>query len=344
MNNKNKFLLQIFEKIGAPLFTSVNEVATRAVMTGQAQNLLTNMEQAGLVAKLLTNITKASSAISEKLDLETQDPDSDDLQVSLAAILSPVISNTYQLTGQVLKDEDIERITSSFETIRTFSNHFSSMPEGTERLENLPAHKAPHDKTQLTLQNIMGIVPLINAVSAFPFGEDPNKLLKKIITRIQSEVDDIKKELISTESPQDNTSHIQIFNTVIMMYSQCHFSEMARIMAMGDKEREENSLSIDTVWIMFDQRMDMLKTLTHSIVGSSDVVQKTTQTDETFPLHPSEIKAQNTPEADETSAIQNNQSSQESQGPMSFFSKKMKMVRQNDKSNCSMLVTSCANI
>ncbi len=326
MNNKNRFLLQLFEKIGLPLFASVNDVSARAIMTGQATNLPTDAEQAEIIAKLLTKITKVSSSVSEKLDLGTNDPDLDDLQVSLAAIVSPVVSNLYQLTGQIPKEDDIEKIVLYFETLSTFSNNFSSLQEGASRLEKLPANTAAQDKTQNSLQNIMSTTPLINAVAAFPFGEAPEKLLKKVIQRIQKNVDDIIKTMPENIS-NDATTYTGIFNTVIMIYSQCHFSEMARIMAMGDKEREANPISVDNVWTLFEQRIDMLKALVGSMIESSNTTEQTNISPSIEITKEPEIQEEpekNSPEKVEIPAPEEAVASQSSENPMSFFSKKKK--------------------
>ncbi|MBL4590101.1 MAG: hypothetical protein JKY11_08500 [Alphaproteobacteria bacterium] len=337
MNNNNKFLLQIFEKIGAPLFTSVNEVAVRTVMGGQATAMPSTADQAETIAKLLTSHTKTSTALSGKLGLESKDPEADDLQVSLAAVLSPVIANMYQIVGQAPKDDDIEKIVSSFETLGSFSNNFSSVHEGAERLETLPVSAQPQDQAQETLQNITSMVPLINSVSAFPFGQAPEKLLRKIIQRIQSEIDAIKKEI-----PEKSYNYTGILNAIVTIYSQCHFSEMARIMAMTDKERETGAITIDGVWTMFDQRMELLKTLARAMTNTPETA--TAQEGTTAPTAPTQPIAQEVPVAapvtapppvappvteqppaqpvTQTPPHAENASPPEGSSPMSFFSAK----------------------
>ena len=336
MNNNNKFLLQIFEKIGTPLFTSVNEVAVRAVMGGQITAMPSTSDQAEIIAKLLTSLTKTSTALSGKLGLESKDPEADDLQVSLAAVLSPVISNMYQIAGQAPQDNDIEKIVASFETLGSFSNNFSSVHEGAERLETLPVSEQPQDKAQETLQNITSMVPLINSVSAFPFGQAPEKLLRKIIQRIQSEIEEIKKEV-----PIDAYNYTGTLNAIVTIYSQCHFSEMARIMAMTDKERETSAITIDGVWTMFDQRIELLKTLARAMTG----IPETTTTAPTTPTAPAQEVPVATPVTapppvappvpptqeqpvaptqppTEVTAPTENASPPEGSSPMSFFSAK----------------------
>ena len=156
----------------------------------------------------------------------------------------------------------------------------------------------------------MSTVPLINAVIAFPFGESADKLLKKIYTTLDSHAQTLSKEL-SLEN--DAT----IFPALVTMYNQCHFTEMARIMAMTDKDRETAKITIDTVWEKFNQQLAMLTTLSHAVAEPSTTDAETAsppqQTQENKPpvQQPAETSVQTPPPAGGENA-----------NPMSFFATK----------------------
>jgi hypothetical protein len=304
MNAKSKFTLQVFEKIGTPLFASVNEVASRNIMTGQAKELPSDIEIAKTVAQLLTSVTQSGSKLSEKIGLTTNDPDSDAIQIALAGILSPIVANLYQVTGQTPKEQDLDRVLASFDTVASFSDNFTSLQDGANQLESLPA-SSPKGATQDSLRYTMAMVPLVNSVAAFSFGEEPDKLLKKVSERVTKEVKEI-----SATVPGDNTDEISILSGIVTIYSQCHFSEMARIMAMTDEQRQTSPVTIDGVWAMVDQRLDMLKALVGGVTNSQQKAVEapaTTAEISSPPVTPATVQAE-TPKSS-------------GGGPMSFFSK-----------------------
>lgn len=305
MNAKSKFTLQVFEKIGTPLFASVNEVASRNIMTGQAKELPSDIEIAKTVAQLLTSVTQSGSKLSEKIGLTTNDPDSDAIQIALAGILSPIVANLYQVTGQTPKEQDLDRVLASFDTVASFSDNFTSLQDGANQLESLPA-SAPKGATQDSLRYTMAMVPLVNSVAAFSFGEEPDKLLKKVSERVTKEVKEI-----SATVPGDNTDEISILSGIVTIYSQCHFSEMARIMAMTDEQRQTSPVTIDGVWAMVDQRLDMLKALVGGITNPQQTTAEAPATTAEIPNPPV------TPTATQAEAPK----SAGGGGPMSFFSK-----------------------
>lgn len=307
MNTKSQFTLQVFEKIGTPLFASVNEVAARGIMTGQVKDMPSDIEIAETVAKLLTSLTQSGTKLSEKIGLTNTDPDSDDLQIAMAGILSPIIANLYQVSGHPPKEPDLDRVLSSFDTVASFSENFTSTKEGAETLNNLSSNTQQNK----TLRYTMAMVPLVNSVAAFSFGEDPDKLLKKISERLTKTAKEIAETI--TEKPVDE---IAILNGLVTIYSQCHFSEMARIMSMTDEQRQGNTVTVDSVWSMVDQRIDMLKILVEAISNPTAIATP----EKTAP------KAEVQPQAPETKTEPKDEPQKANGGigggPMSFFKNK----------------------
>lgn len=306
MNNQSQFTLQIFEKIGSPLFSAVNEVSSRMVMTGQSPAAPTDEEYAETIAKLLTSLTKTSSEAIETLDLDSKDPESDDLHVSMASVLSPVIANLYQIMGLPPTDEDIAKISKALNTLSTFSNNFSVTNEAGEALSNLKTA----DQSNEHLKNLMGCVPLINAVTAFSFGETPEKLIKNLYKRLE---DDAK----ALSDDYQVGTYADVLPCVVTLYSQCHFSEMARIMSMSDKDRETQAIGVETVISKYDAHLDMLKTLASSMMGVPVAQTQSSATETTPP--PAPQKETETPTQAAPPAANETQGSD---NPMSFFSAK----------------------
>ena len=110
MDPRTEYMALILEKLGSPLLAAVHEVGSRAAATGGPAP--TPREDAEKVATLLGLITRAGASLSEKMDLKADENTADGLRVAVTALVSPLIAGTYQMSGRVPNDNDIDRLLS----------------------------------------------------------------------------------------------------------------------------------------------------------------------------------------------------------------------------------------
>ncbi|MGE4313096.1 MAG: hypothetical protein AB7E85_02335, partial [Pseudobdellovibrionaceae bacterium] len=127
---------------------------------------------------------------------------------------------------------------------------------------------APLDDNQIRLQTVNALLPIMNSVIAFPFGETPQKLLRKIADRLIEEARSLAEEVVQTsDAQQKKMAELALLRGIVIIYSQSHFGEMGRIMSLDNQQRESMTLSLDPVWKAFDERLEMLKVLAQVMNG-----------------------------------------------------------------------------
>lgn len=276
MDTKAQTFLKIFEKLGTPLIAAVNEISVReaatAAQNGQAPAADTPKKDAEAMAQLLTVLTRASIEMADKADIQSSDADKDDLRLATASALAPLIASLYQLTGKIPTDQDIARIADVFQAMGSYTDNYISVREAAARLERVEKGLAPLDDNQIRLQTLNALMPVMNSVIAFPFGETPQKLLRKIIDRLLDEARALAEETVQATDPQEKKmAELALLRGIVVIYSQAHFGEMARIMGLDNQQRESMSLSLDPVWKAFDERLEMLKVMAQVLNGDEGV-------------------------------------------------------------------------
>lgn len=260
---KNTDILQIYEKLATPLIAAINEVSARQLMSGAIKDAPSAADDAQKIAGLLTALTKASVGISDKMDFSQKPEEEDDVRLALTTVLSPLIANLYQLSGQTPSDAEFQKIGSVFDTVNAYTDNFMALSKSADRLKTLDGQEVYADEDQVRLLTLSALMPAINAVTAFPFGQNPSKLLKSIGQRLLDEQAGLASKLQIADS-RDEASQalgkVALLRALVMIYSQCHFAEMSRIMGLGEKAREEQ-ISIDPVWKAFEQRVEMVAVL-----------------------------------------------------------------------------------
>ena len=338
MDKKHQTFLQVFEKLGTPLIAAVNEVAAR---TGGAS---TEKEDAEKLAQLLTSVTKASIELSEKTDLTQSDADKDDLRLGLTSVVTPLIASLYQMSGKMPAGADAQRFSEAFQALASYVDNFVSIKDAANRIKQMEDGQFFADENQIRLQTLNTLVPIVNSVVAFPFGEQPGKLIRKVTDRLLSDARDIQGEVLP-DLPKGEKEHAQLslLKGMVIVYAQSHFAEMARIVSSQDQQKREGSgLSMDPVWQAYDARIDMLKVLA---AGLSDqdlgAPQAATAQQQEAPQAPQQEQATPTPQAPAQKAQPEPQPQQQeapaqpaqtdngggnagasSGSPMSFFAKK----------------------
>lgn len=269
MDSKHQTFLRIFEKLGTPLIAAVNEVRTR---TGQPDGDDTG--DAKKLAQLLTVVTKESVDLADKADIVQSDSEKDDLRLSLTTIIAPLVASLYQMTGKIPEDKETAQLSESFGVLSSYIDNFISIKEGAARIGQMEDGQYFVDKNQIKIQTLSVLIPVVNSVIAFPFGEKPSKLIRTVCSRLIEESEKLQEKI----SPTDNEAeakHIQLglLRSLVVIYSQCHFSEMARILNSQGKNRAEANLSIEPVWKAFSERVDMIDAVSSVLSGNEDATE-----------------------------------------------------------------------
>ena len=99
MNQRAAFLLQILERLGAPLVAAVSAVSARADTGGNGGNPAKDAER---VAELLARSVQASVALTESSGLRNG---GDSVRLALAAIAAQLLGDNYRQTGKIIVED-----------------------------------------------------------------------------------------------------------------------------------------------------------------------------------------------------------------------------------------------
>ncbi len=297
MVTNSKFTVQLLEKIGSPLTAAINHVA------GEKEEL--EIEAAKTMAQLLGVATQMSTTLYNSLDIKEEENQFDSTRVALAALVTPLIADFYIQTKQIPAEEDIKRIGQSLEAVISFGENFSPASDHQSRLQTIDHDGVFFDKDQPILVVLQAMVPVINAVEEFSFGQGKKKLVQDITVRLETRAADIAKEV----GASDKLKELIIFKALAALYSSCHREETRR--ASSEDEAKRGELSLEPIWEAFETKVAMIE----AIIG--------TGTEDTNQQQAPKVEAEKvveTPQADDTPPQQSPASGSTS-GPMGFFKK-----------------------
>ncbi|MGQ0527164.1 MAG: hypothetical protein ACT4OY_03920 [Alphaproteobacteria bacterium] len=254
MNAKSQYLIQVLEKIGLPLLSSIVEVSAGAPDNPVA-------EDAQRMAELLARTTQASLEISSVIS-PINATQNDAFRLALAALAAPVIADHYRYDRQVPGDADIKKITAALQTVVTFADNFEAELDNAKALQGL---EGAADSTQTALHQIMAFTPVINEVSSFSFGMNEPKLISDIVLRLVEKSLSMSAQWFSGEDePARKKNALDILKCLARIYASCHMAETARLQTAGASDG-----GLETVWKNFDLRAALLEALASSLLGSS---------------------------------------------------------------------------
>lgn len=275
MTDKTDILLQVMEKIGSPLISSVNDVSARLHTSkgqkagGESDNL---NDEAEKIAGLLNKSVQLALSTSELFEIPEEEEKADSLRLALTAMAGPLLANHYRMTTKIPEDADLKRFKSTFNAVMTFADSFDVAADATARLDQIDKDFYPADKTQIHILYLQAMVPVLNAVASFSFGHQENKLVKEVTDTLLKRTRDIREEIVSDANEKKSAQcDLALLRALSIIYSQCHFSEMARLMSLPADKREKEPGTLDPVWKAFEARASLLKILgQESLVSSSD--------------------------------------------------------------------------
>lgn len=248
MDQRNAFLLQLLQKLGAPLMAAVNSHAQGADDAKAAQ----------IMASLLSESVKIGIALSQSMNLKPSDGDADAIRVSLTTIAAGLVAESYRQTGRIPNDAESQRIQKSLEGVIVFADNFAPAAEHAQRLQTLDGTPPFFDAVQTNIYTSHAFLPALAAIAAFSFGQDPATLIQDVAARLGTKAKDMNVG-------GDAMGEMITLQALAQIYAGAHYAETARLAGAG----EGGSASIDPVWAAFDKQSAMLKVLMESLGGSS---------------------------------------------------------------------------
>ncbi len=253
MDPRTQFLLQLLQKLGAPLMAAVNT---------HSQGDASGEKDAGTLAQLLSESVKISIALSQSMNLKPDDGDADAIRVALAALAGGLIADSYKQNGRVPNENEGRRIAKALESVIVFADNFAPAAEHAQRLKTLEGPAPFFDPVQTDLYAMHALVPAIAAISEFSFGQPEPRLIQDVSDRLDARA----KELLGFLSTGVNAmSELVILQALSQLYADAHRAETKRLKAQdGDAQA-----SIDTVWASFDKQVSMVTVLLGSMGGTA---------------------------------------------------------------------------
>lgn len=328
MDQRSSFLIQTLEKLAAPLVAAISEVTVRQMMTqDQAGNTTSSASlknEAQQLASLLTSTTQLSISLSDLMDLQNMGDKADAVRVGLAGVASPLIANFYRLAGRYPTESEIERLKSAMSTVVTYADNFEAAGEAQARLATFDQDFRPMDQDQQLLQYMFVLLPAVNSILAYPFGQPEKKLVQEVCDRLIKSVKAMQEKLFNTQDDVTKAkSEMALLRIAALIYSQCHFAEMAKLMASEDQNRQGMAPPMDNLWSAFEQRLSMLEVLAETLLpnraaGETSSGSKTVRP-EPRNLPPAQTSKETAPPAPPPVA---EKPATDPANPMSFFAKK----------------------
>ena len=328
MEQRSAFLLQVLEKLAAPLVAAITEVSVRQQMSPDPAQAGSMKPEAEQVAGLLTKSTQMSINLAELVDMKLPENEADSLRLALTSLSSPMIANIYRLAGRSPSEQEIQRVTEALNAVIAYADGFTPAADATARLSNLENDFAPADEAQLGILYMSALLPAVNSVMSYSFGVPEKRLVQDVGERLVREAKVLRTRMFPsmTDDAMIAKADLALLRIASSIYSQCHFAEMAKLMATEEQTRQGMAPAMTSLWQAFILRMQMIEVLGDVIIpGIRGEERKTVSSGggkaPAAPAQkeaPAQQPAQQNAQASSQSAPQSGSQS----GPMSFFVKK----------------------
>ena len=253
-------MVQVLERLAAPLVAAISEVSVRNMMVPDPSQPGAMRPEAEQVAGLLTKSTQMSIGLVNLVDFNLPENEADSLRLALTTLSSPLIANLYRLTGRVPSDTELDRIMAAMNSVITYSDHFVTAGDVNARMQHMDTDFFPVDPHQITLQYMNVLLPAVNSVMAYSFGQPEKKLVQDVTERLVKEAKSFREKIFPDLNEKEAArSEIAILRMAALIYSQCHFAEMAKLMATEEQARQGLAPTMTSLWQAFGLRLQMLE-------------------------------------------------------------------------------------
>ncbi len=264
MSQRVQYLIQVIEKIASPLLEAVTAVQVRNPAVPPSIEA-----DAQRIAELLGRSMQVSIDLGRLVEIDKLGiENSDSLRVALAALAGPIVASQYQALSRPPAEAETKRLVGALEAVMAFADNFSSSPESLERLKAVKAGGAPADAHQMMVQYLQAFVPVVDAVSAFSFGQPEKKMAQDIAGQIIKKAREILDQALPGVSPDMRPAcELALTRSLAGFYAQIHRAEVARLVAAGVAAPPENQQkAIESIWQNFELRAGLLASLAGNIV------------------------------------------------------------------------------
>lgn len=319
MDTRSTFLLQVLEKLATPMVAAISEVSVRQMMVPDPKVSGSMRPDAEQVAGLLTKSTQMSIGLSQLVDMKLPDGEADSLRLALTSLASPLMANIFRLAGRAPSDVEIERVNAAMSAVMSYSDSFAPAGDANIRMSQIDVDFFPMDPTQVTLLYMNALLPAVNSIMAYSFGQAEKKLVQDVSDRLVRESKVLRGRLFPAlpEGPEAAKADLALLRMTAQIYSQCHFAEMAKLMATEDQVRQGMAPAMTTLWQSFILRMQMLE-----ILGDALIPDKNKKTGTSAGSAGKAPQAQDKPTESPPMAAPASPPSSPPSSPMGFFVKK----------------------
>ncbi len=253
MDSRTQFLLQLLQKLGAPLMGAVSTHSS-----GDA----TGEKDAATLATLLSESVKTGITLSQSMNLKTNDGDADAIRVCLAVLAGGLISDSYEQTGRVPADAESQRIVKALQAVIAFADNFAPAAEHAQRLKTLDGTPPFFDAVQTNIYAMHALLPAISAIGEFSFGQSETKLIQDVADRLGRAAKDMQAWLGGSENAM---GELVILEALGRLYAAAHRNETKRLKKSGS----DALAIIDPVWTAFEKQRAMLEVVAKSMGGGA---------------------------------------------------------------------------
>jgi hypothetical protein len=260
MDSRSQFILQLLQKLGAPLMRAVN------ARSGSADE---GAKDAQTISALLSETVKISIALSQAMNLKPEDGDADAIRVTLAALAADLVADSYKETGRLPTEADSRRITKSLESVLAFTDNFAPAAQHAQRLQTIDGAAPFMDEMQVSLYAMNALVPAIAAIAEFPFGQQETKLIQEVATTLSDRAKTLRSNLVQIEGDgaDGKMAELVLLQSLAQIYASAHRAETTRLKTLPEDSRGD--LSLGPVWEQFDRQLAMLEVLLGTAGGVS---------------------------------------------------------------------------
>ncbi|MCS5597975.1 MAG: hypothetical protein NZ828_12060 [Alphaproteobacteria bacterium] len=273
MAQSSEMIGQIVEKLGMPIIAAVSEVERQKQAMGRVQGVQSDEAQARLVAELLGKSTELGLMLFRSFDInEPTESRADAARLGLTALSSTVIANLYGMTGRIPGEPELQRLEKVVQSVVAFSDNYETGQDATQVMAAADVEKAGGLSVldYSAVHYASALIPVVNAVAAFPFGRPEDQLMKEVMQRLMGVVSAVASRLYAgLNDAQKKSVELALMKVAANTYAQCHFAEMTQLMSSGDQQKMmAQNLSMDGIWQAFDKRFSMLETVVTSLSGA----------------------------------------------------------------------------
>lgn len=272
MNQRAQYLIQILEKIGAPLLGAVADVSARVEKINAKDQDDLARQDAQRVAELLARSIQISIDLGQKMDLASMPDQGESFRLALAALAGDVVADQYRTIGRLPAEGDVARAVTAFEAVLTFSENFIPSPENIARLQQMRADGRSVDAQQTILQSVQAFLPVINAIGAFPFGQPEKKLIQDVSERLLATMFELTQKIFGNTLDETTRpfAELAILRALAALYAESHKAETRRLMGLSEELRMQQTMNLDPVWAAFETRAAMLEVLSLSLIPGAN--------------------------------------------------------------------------